>query len=322
MIRRYQRELSVALAYFFLLLVLAVAAPSFYQSDEIRNILVSRAPVLVAAVGMTLVILTRQIDISIGSQFAICGVAAGLLAQARVPMPLAALLGQATVPMPLVVLGTVLIGAGMGAINGALVARLRLPSIVVTLATLVIGREALRWVQRGEEVRDLPAHFQWFGLGQGPGQWVIVGSALAIFLFFAWGLRNLAAGRAVYATGSDLEAARLAGIRPDRVVFSVFLLMGALTGLAALLHASRFPAVDPKAGTGMELQVIAAVVVGGVAISGGRGTLLGSLVGVLLLGTIGSALVFLGTKPQWEKAIQGAIILVAVASDALGRKGK
>jgi rhamnose transport system permease protein len=322
MIHRYQRELSVALAYLLLLLVLAAVAPTFYQSDELRNILVSRAPVLVAAVGMTLVILTRHIDISIGSQLAICGVAAGLLAQARMPMPLAALLGQATVPMPLVVLGTLVIGAGMGATNGVLVAGLRLPSIVVTLATLVIGREALRWVQKGAEVRDLPANFQWFGLGQGVGQWVIVGIALAVFLLFAWGLRNLAAGRAVYATGSDREAARLAGIRPNRVVFSVFLLMGALTGLAALLHAVRFPAVDSKAGTGLELQVIASVVVGGVAVSGGRGTLLGSLVGVLLLGTIGSALVFLGTKPQWEKAIQGVIILVAVASDALERKGK
>jgi rhamnose transport system permease protein len=106
------------------------------------------------------------------------------------------------------------------------------------------------------------------------------------------------------------------------VVFGVFVIMGALAGLAALLNAVRFADVDPNAGAGLELQVIAAVVVGGVSISGGRGTLIGSLIGVALLGSIGPALVFLGTKPQWEKAIQGLIILLAVASDALYREGK
>ena len=306
MIERYRRELSVALAYAALLLVLAVAAPRFYRPDPLRAFVVSNASVLVAAVGMTLVILCRQIDISIGSIFSICGVVAGLLARAGLPISL-------------VGLGTIVAGGGMGAINGALVARLGLPSIVVTLATLVIGRESLRYVREGEFVRNLPPGFQWFGAGQAAGQWLIVSIAMVVFALFAWGLRHLAAGRSVYATGSDPEAARLAGIRPRGVIFAVFVVMGALAGLAALLNSVRFADVDPNAGQGLELQVIAAVVVGGVAVSGGRGTLAGSLIGVALLGSIGPALVFLGTKPQWEKAIQGLIILLAVASDAFGR---
>src|SRR5262249_15550153 len=159
----------------------------------------------------------------------------------------------------------------------------------------------------------LPANFQWFGLTQTAGQWLTVAAALVVWLICAWGLRYLAAGRAVYAVGSDAEAARLAGIRPRRVVFGVFVLMGAVSGLAALLDSIRFADVDPSAGMGMELQVIAAVVVGGTAISGGRGTLVGALLGVLLLATIGPALVFLGAQAHWEKAIQGAIILLAVA---------
>jgi rhamnose transport system permease protein len=171
-------------------------------------------------------------------------------------------------------------------------------------------------------VRNLPRSFQWFGAGQATGQWMLVAIAFLVFLSFAWSMRNLAAGRAIYATGSDPEAARLAAIRPRRVVFSVFVIMGALAGLAALLNAVRFVDIDPNAGTGLELQVIAAVVVGGVAISGGRGTLVGTLIGVALLGSIGPALVYLETKPQWEKAIQGLIILLAVASDALYREGK
>ncbi len=304
MIGRYKRELSVACAYALLLLALAALAPTFYQGDKLQAILVSSAPVLVAAVGMALVILARHIDISVGSQFSVCGIVAGLLAKAGVPMPLVAL-------------ATGLTGAAFGAVNGALVAGLRLPSIVVTLATWGILRESLRWQREGETITGLPADFQWFGLGQSAGQWLVVGAAVVVFLAFAWGLAFLPAGRAVYATGSDPEAAWLAGVRPRRVVFVVFVLAGALTGLAALLNAVRFPDVQTIAGNGLELEVIAAVVVGGVAISGGRGTLLGPLLGVLLLATIGPALVFFRAEAYWEKAIQGGIILLAVASDAL-----
>jgi rhamnose transport system permease protein len=309
MIGRHRREVSVAVAYALFLILLAVAAPRFFRPEALRAFVVSNAPVLVAAVGMTLVILARQIDISIGSQFSICGVVAGELAKAGLPIPLVAS-------------GTLLAGGAMGAINGGLVAGLGLPSIVVTLATLVIGREWLRYAREGEFVRNLPHGFQWFGAGQGMGQWLVVAIALAVFAAFAWGLRDLSAGRAVYATGSDAEAARLAGIRPRRVVLAVFVVMGMLAGLAALLNAVRFADVDPNAGMGLELQVIAAVVVGGAAVSGGRGTLIGSLIGVALLGSIGPALVFLHTQPQWEKAIQGLIILLAVATDALDREGR
>jgi rhamnose transport system permease protein len=303
LVGRYSRELSVTLAYIALLILLAVSAPSFFRGDKLLSIFVTSAPVLVAAVGMTLVILTRHIDISIGSQFSVCAVTAGLLAQAGLPMPI-------------VVVAAIATGAGLGAINGVLIAGLRLPSIVVTLATMVILREGLRWWREGESVKNLPADFQWFGLGQDAGQWLIIGAALATLIASAWALRYLALGRAVYATGSDPEAAWLVGIRPGRVVFGVFVLMGALSGLASLLNASRFADVDASAGLGMELEVITAVVVGGVTVSGGRGTVLGPFVGVLLLGTIGSALVFLGAEAYWAKAIQGAIILLAVASDA------
>jgi len=308
-VRRYRREISVALAYLLFLGLLAVAAPRFFGAEPLRAFVVRSAPVLVAAVGMTLVILCRQIDISIGSQFSICGVVAGLLAKTGMPIPL-------------VGVGTLLAGAGMGAVNGALVAGLGMPSIVVTLATLVILRESLRYLREGEFVRNLPPGFQWFGAGQSEGQWLVVVIALVVFGLFAWSLRHLAAGRAVYATGSDAEAARLAGIRPRRVVFNVFVVMGALAGLGALLNAVRFGDVDPNSGTGLEMQVIAAVVVGGAAISGGRGTLIGTLIGVALLGSIGPALVFLHAEAQWEKAIQGLIILLAVASDALYREDR
>jgi rhamnose transport system permease protein len=301
---RYTREMSLAAAYAALLALLWVAAPAFYAGNQLRSILVASSPVLVMAVGMSLVILARQIDISIGSQYSVCGIVAGLLAQAGLPMPLVGLF-------------TFALGGCLGAINGALVAGLALPSIVVTLAMLVILREGLRWAREGEFVRNLPAGFQWFGLGQDNGQWTLVGVAAVVLILFALGLRYLPAGRAFYATGSDPQAAFLAGLRPQRVTFAAFAILGALTGLAALLGAVQFPHCDPNAGDGQELRVIAAVVVGGVAISGGRGTLLGPLLGVLLLATIRPALVFLHAEAQWEKAIHGAIILLAVATDSL-----
>ncbi|HEV2293325.1 MAG TPA: ABC transporter permease [Tepidisphaeraceae bacterium] len=298
----YRRELAVAGTYLALLLLLAVLTPTFYRA-QFRATWVSAAPVLVVAVGMTLVILARHIDISVGAQFSLCGVIAGLLARGGMPM------GG-------VVAITLLVGAALGAVNGSLVAALGLPSIVVTLATMVILRESLRLWREGDAVRGLPSDFQWFGASQEAGQWTIVLSALLVFALFACAMRWLAAGRNVYAVGSDEQAARLAGVRPQRVVFWVFVLTGALTGLAAILNAVRFANVDPNAGNGLELQVIAAVVVGGVAITGGRGTLFGTLIGVALLGTIGAALVFLKTRSEWERAIQGAIILISAAASA------
>jgi rhamnose transport system permease protein len=301
-IGRYKRELSAAMAFAVLLGLVAVAAPSFFSLTNLRDLAINNAPVLLIAIGMTLVILVGEIDISVGSQFAVASMAAAGLAKSGVPIAL-------LLPCAL------LLGAAMGAVNGLLVGRFRLPSIIVTLAMLVAWRDLLRWVTEGAWVQDLPANFQWFGLGQIVGQGMILLIALAVFLGFNWLLANWRAGRAIYAVGSDAEAARLVGIEPPRVIFAVFVLMGGLTGLAALLNAVRFSSVPGNAGIGLELKAIAAVVVGGTAITGGRGRLLGTLIGVALLGTIGTALTFAGINPFWEKAIQGAIILAALVSD-------
>jgi rhamnose transport system permease protein len=182
---------------------------------------------------------------------------------------------------------------------------------------MVAWRDGLRWLTEGTWVQDLPKNFQWFGLGQAIGQVIVFGVALLVLIAFGWALRNLSAGRSIYAVGSDAEAARLAGINPKRVVFITFVFMGALVGLAALLSAIRFSIVPSNAGVGLELKAIAAVVVGGTAITGGRGSIIGTLIGVALLGTIGTALTFVGINPFWEKAIQGGIILAAVVSNVL-----
>ena len=310
LLSRYKREASVAASYLALIVLVSIIAPSFLQTTNLRDLAINNAAVLIVAVGMTLIILTGEIDISVGSQFAVCTYFAGTLSKSGIaPLLL----------LPLVIF----IGAAMGAVGGFFVAKLRMPSIVVTLALMVAWRDGLRWITEGTWVQDLPKDFQWFGLGQTTGQVIVIGVSLIVLIVFGWSLRNLAVGRTLYAVGSDSEAARLAGINPHRVVFTTFVLMGALVGLAATLNAVRFSIVPSNAGIGLELKAIAAVVVGGTAITGGRGSLVGTFIGVALLGTIGTALTFVGINPFWEKAIQGAIILTAVVSDvAVGRLSK
>ena len=300
----YRRELSVAFAIAVLGVAMAVVAPRFFDPENLLDVMLANMPVMICAAGMTVVILTGQIDISTGSQFAICSVAAGVFARMGLPVLAAATMA-------------ILCGALFGAINGVLVAGARMPSIVVTLAAMVALRDALRWTTEGAWIQDLPSGFQWFGLSQSGSAAVTAATAMLIALVAAWTLRHVRAGRAVYATGSDSNAARLAGIDPRYVVFSAFVLAGALTGLAAVLNAVRFNQIPSNAGIGLEMKVIASVVVGGTAITGGRGTILGTALGVVLLAAIGPALTFLGISPYWERAIQGAIILSAVAADSL-----
>jgi len=298
---RYFREITVAAALGLLLLALLVFAPHFFQFQPLVTRLTSQMPALVAAIGITMVIITRQIDISVGAQFSMCAVVAGLAAAAGMPLPVA-------------MLAAVAAGALMGAFNGVLVAYLGLPSIVVTLATMVTWQEVLRLWQQGR-LLNLPGGVQWFGLGQSTGQATIIAVSLAMLAAAAWGMKHLAAGRFIYATGTDAEAARLAGIDPKRTTFGVFLAMGALAGVAAVLNLAQSPQVQPNSGDGLELKIIAAAVVGGVAISGGRGTLWGVLPGMLLLANVNPALTHFHQPPYWEKAIQGFVILLAVVAD-------
>lgn len=306
---KYFRELTVAAALVLLLGSLAVFAPRFFESDSFITRLTSQMPVLVAAIGVALVIIARQIDISIGAQFSMCAVIAGVTATSGLPLgaAIAAALGA---------------GALMGALNGVLVAYLGLPSIVVTLATMVTWQEALRLWRQGQTIY-LPDGIQWFGLSQQAGQAAVIGLAFVLLIAGAWTMKNLAGGRFIYATGTDAEAARLAGINPKRTTFGVFVLMGVLAGLAAVFNLVQSPQIQPNAGDGLELKAIAAAVVGGVAISGGRGTLWGVLLGMMLLANVNPALTLFRMDAYWEKAIQGLVILLAVVADGVrSRKSK
>jgi rhamnose transport system permease protein len=309
MLKRYSRELPAAVAIVILATALALAAPEYFAPANLSDLAVANLPVMIVALGMTLVILTGHIDISVGSVFAICAVSSGALVNLGMPVPLAAL-------------SSCLMGGVLGAVNGGLVAYARVPSIVVTLAAMIALRDLLRWTTGGAWVSGLPRRFQWFGMTPGAYYAFAFITAAMFAIVLAWSLRNLAAGRAVYAAGSNEQGARLAGIDVPRVTFTVFALTGALAGFAAILNSVRFNQIPSNTGLGLELKVIAAVVVGGAEISGGRGSVAGTVLGVVLLGSIGPALTFLGVSAYWERAIQGAIILAAVAIGAVRTRVK
>jgi rhamnose transport system permease protein len=298
-------EISIALVILALGVALAIFVPSFYSAGNLTELVLANLPVFIVALGAMLVLIAGEIDISSGSTFAVCSVLAGALAVAHVPVPLA-------------VAAAVAAGFAAGALNGSLVAYAGVPSIVVTLAAMVVLRDGLRWITQGTWVQGLPASFQWLGLTQSTYPLAAIGAAAALAAGFAWGLRRLRIGRALYASGSNPQAARLVAIDVHSTKFWAFAAAGALTGVAAVLNAVRFNQVPSNTGLGLELRAIAAVVVGGTAISGGRGSIAGTVLGVVLLGLISPALTFLGASPYWEQALQGGIILAAVLIDAIG----
>lgn len=298
------REFGVLIANVALMVVLAFCTNGFFSRANLLDLFLSTMPVMIIAIGMTLIILTGHIDISVGSTFALCSVVTGLCAAAGIPTILSGLVAC-------------LVGALCGMFNGVLVASLRIPSIVVTLATMVIIRDGLRWKTQGAWVEGLPDRFQWFGMTATLYALLCFFVVALLVLLSGFGLRYLNIGRTVFATGSNEAAARIAGINTSRVVRNVFTATGFLTGLAAVLNATRFNQIPSNSGIGLELKVIAAVAVGGAVITGGSASIAGTVLGVILLNCIGSALTYLGISAYWEKAIQGGIILIAVAVDAI-----
>lgn len=305
---RQVRELGIVLALALIVAVTTAVNPGFLSGQSIRDLLLSATLLTILAVGQTLVIVTRSVDLSVGSVLGLSAFATGTLFVAFPGLPVA-----------LAVLAGVALGAVCGAVNGVLVAAARVPALVVTLGTLYAFRGVDYWWAAGSQINaaDMPAAF--LGLGRTAVLGVPVPAlvALAVVLGAGWYLASYRSGRELYAIGSEPHAARLSGIPVDRRIFAAFVVNGALAGLAGVLYAARFGTLDATVGTGLELQVVAAAVVGGVAIFGGSGTVYGAALGAVLLTTIGSALPVLRVSGFWQQAVVGLLILVAIGMDRL-----
>jgi rhamnose transport system permease protein len=302
------RELGIILALVVLVVYTAASNPRFLSAQSIRDILLNTAILAVMAAGQAVVVITRNIDLSVGS---VLGLSAFAVATMMSDNP--------GLPMVVAVLVGLAVGGAAGLLNGVLVRYGRVPALVVTLGTLYMFRGITYSWAGGQQVNadELPRHFLTFANDSILGiPWLVL-IALVVVGGVSLLMRNYRVGRELYAMGSSPQAAELAGIKVARNLLGAFILSGALAGLAGVLFAARFGTVDAAAGTGLELNVVAAVVVGGVAVFGGSGTVWGAGLGALLLTVIGSALTVLDINQFWQQAIVGALIILAICADRL-----
>jgi rhamnose transport system permease protein len=302
------REIGIAIALGAAVAFFAIRASNFLAVGNWQGIAQNVAIVVVVAVGETMVVLTRNIDLSVGS---IVGLSAYLTA--------ATFAHHGGTPLVVVAVLAMAIGLGLGIVNGLLVAVARIPAIIATLATLAIFRGIDTEITGGGNITayELPDRFLELASTKPAGLPTLAWIAVAVALVGAGVVRWAPWGRDFYAIGSNPEAARFAGIPTRRRVVTAFAISGALAGLGGFMFASRFPTVDAVAAKGFELDVITAVVIGGVNVFGGSGTVLGVVIGAVLVATIQNGFTLLHISEFWRLFFNGLAIVVAVTIDAL-----
>lgn len=303
------REASILLSLIVLAVFVSLRNPAFLSVNNFRDIVLNISILIIVALGQSMVIITRGIDLSVGS---IIGLTAMMVAFTMAAFP-------DVPPILMLPLGMAL-GAALGSLNGLLIAGAGAPPIIVTLGTLSIYR-GLIFVYSGSKSTinafELPPGFRELAKGTPLGVPNLILFALACVLIVYYFLRYTRTGRDIYTVGSNPDAARYAGIPMQRVIFLVYVISGLLCGLAGVLWAARFESAQTNTALGFELQTIAAPVVGGVSTLGGSGNVVGIILGAFLLGMISNALTLVQISPFWQLAAQGFLILLAVVVDAL-----
>lgn len=300
------REAGISVFILLLVVVVTMRAPSFLTPDNFQDILLNISILAIVALAQTMVIITHGIDLSVSSMIGLVAMMVAFLVKQNPEMS---------------ILFVVFLGMGLGGVlgmfNGLIITLGNVPPIIATLGTLSIYRGLVFFYSQGAWVNsfELPKSFKVLSKGTPLGlpNMVIIAAVVAVIIYYF--LNHTRAGRDIFAVGSNPDAAQFAGIRKDRILFMVYVISGILSGLAAVLWASRFESAQTNTALGFELQTVAAAVVGGVSISGGIGTVPGVLLGALLLGIIQNSLTLIRISPFWQLAAQGLLILVAVMSD-------
>ncbi len=306
-IHSFKSQLGVGIALLAEIILFSFLSPYFLTTENLLNVSLQVSITAIIAVGMTFVILTSGIDLSVGSLVAFVGVIATMMLKGTVNLPAAILAGLA-------------VGAFSGAIAGVFVTRFRITPFIVTLALMTVWRGLAFIFTDARPVWDLPESFSALGGGRFFGVPVPTILMIVVFVGAHVVLTQTRFGRHVYAVGGNIDAARLAGIRTNRVLISVYVLCGTLTALSGILLASRLNSGQPNAGLMYELDVIAAVVVGGTSLQGGRGTIIGTFVGSMLIGVLRNGLNLMDVGSYVQQVIVGVVILLAVLLDQTRRQ--
>jgi len=296
-------EYGVLIALVLLVVIISLLNPSFLKIDNIMNLLRQTSINVILAIGMTYVILSRGIDLSVGSILAFSGIIT------------ASFVGVESGNMFLGI--TLGIGAGvlLGLINGLVIAKFKVTPFIATLGMMAIARGLTFIYSDGQPISNLDNSFLFIGAGQIMGIPVPVWITILIFIIFSILLYKTTFGRHVYAVGGSETAAKVSGIKVDRTLIYVYSIMGLLAGIAGVILTSRVSSGLPQAGTAYELDAIAAVVIGGTSLMGGRGRLWGTLVGAVIIGVLNNGLDLLGVSSYWQQVVKGSIIILAVMLD-------
>jgi rhamnose transport system permease protein len=300
------REVSISLIILILVIAVTLRSPSFLSMDNLTDILMNISILIIVALGQTLVLITKGIDLSVSS---IIGLVAMMIGFILKQFP--------NTPIGLIVPLGMLLGAILGSVNGLIISLGNVPPIIATLGTLSIYRGLVFFYSKGTWINsfELPASIKSLSKGTPLGIPNLIIIALIVSVITFYFLRFTRTGRKIYAVGSNPEGVDYAGIRKERIVFLVYLLSGILSGFAAVLWVSRFESAQTNTALGFELQSVTASVIGGVSTSGGVGTVPGVLLGALLLGIIENSLTLIRISAFWKLAAQGLLILIAVVSD-------
>lgn len=304
---RWWDRVGILVVLVLLVALMAAIAPNFASTDNLLNIARSISINAILAAGMTFVIITAGIDLSVGSIVAVSGVVAVLSAMGGVPSPLAVLLG-------------VLAGAAAGLLNGLFVAYMALAAFIVTLASMTFLRGLAYTMTGGQPIVDNALNFRDLGNGYIAGVPIPVIVMVIVYLVAWFVLERTRYGRHVYAVGGNPEAARLAGVNVKRILTSVYAISGACAGLAGVIFAARVVSAQPTAGTSYELDAIAAVVLGGTSLAGGRGRIIGTLIGAVILGVLSTGLILMNVPFFTQLLIKGIVIILAVSIDSLKQR--
>jgi ribose transport system permease protein len=314
------KKIQSLLALFMLCLVISLLSDTFLTAANGINVLRQIAVNTCIATGMTLVVLTGGIDLSVGSVLALCGaLAAGLLKNGLPIVSMDLFIGFTVLGA---LLAAILLGAAIGFFNGLVITRFNVPPFVATLAMLTMARGATMLYTEGHPISNLGEGFAFIGAGSLLGIPVPVLIALVVVLLASFLVNKTKLGRYIYAIGGNETAARLSGIRIEKVKTIVYAIGATLAALGGLIVTARLDSAQPNAGTSYELDAIAAVVIGGTSLNGGRGTVWGTVIGAVIIGVLNNGLVLLNVSPFWQQVVKGAVILLAVIIDRRNQKNK
>ncbi|MEO8506080.1 MAG: ABC transporter permease [Betaproteobacteria bacterium] len=287
-----------------MVVALTLFTPDFFSVANLTNVLLQVAVLTIVALGMTLVILTEGIDLSLGPVLGLCGVAASMIVVAGYPLPVA-------------IVAALAIGSAFGLLNGSLVAIAGMPPFIVTLGAFGIAQSLATVLTGGNSVTPLPEYYRWFNAGVFLGIPVPIWATIVLFGLTWLLLYRTKFGRYVFAIGGNKQALKLAGTRVSLYHVLVYVYAGALTAVASFIMTARMNAAHPTIGVGIEFDAIAAVILGGTSFEKGRGSIAGTVVGALAVGVLRNGLNLLGVSAEWQVAIVGVVIIGAVALDSL-----